>query len=53
MSGLYWWVGLIVTSKSANVEETLGHPDAEMVADVPLCTFGVDVCGGLLVARTL
>ena len=36
MSGLYWSAGLIVTSKPAKIEGTLGYPDAEIDLEASL-----------------
>ena len=51
MSGLYWSVGLRLTSKSANIDDMLGFPEAEKLFEVSLYTFGVDVCAGTMGRR--
>ena len=44
--GLYWSEGLMFTSRSARIDEILGCPEAGIVFNASLNTFGVDVCVG-------
>ena len=41
----------MLTSKSAKIDDMFGFPDAEIVLEVSLYTFGVDVCVGTMGRR--